>query len=321
LVDQSSANIDSITDWTSGSDKLAITLDYSTNTSAGIVVNANRATTTAITSTTAAQNALTGDRGQWVYDTSTNQVYVNANNDNLITASDYRIGLNAGTVAGNTVVNGDINFVITGGSGADTITGGAGADTITGGAGADTINGGAGADTIDVTAAGDADVVRISNSDVASGRTLALADTISGFAIANDFIDLSGYVLDPLTGVAQVAATFGADDVATAAVALGAAATTNTTVLYTIAVGGGVNSFTTQVDIDAAVAAIVAGANAAVFTAALAGKALISVVGADADDVALFYYSEAGTDGIAATELQLIGVLTGASQLDATALQ
>jgi hypothetical protein len=213
-------------------------------------------------------------------------------------------------------------MAITATTGTNIIIGGVGIDVIIGGTGADTINGGGAADSIDVTAAGgDADVVRIGVGDVAAGVVITTADTIAGFAPADDFLDLSGYVLDSLAGAAQAAATFGVDDVATAAVGLDAEAGTDTTVLYTLTMPATTNAFTTQAHIDAAVAAIIAAASAAVFTAVAAAKVLISVVGTDGSDVALFYYSEAGTNGIVATELQLIGVITGAAQLDATALQ
>jgi D-arabinose 1-dehydrogenase-like Zn-dependent alcohol dehydrogenase len=102
---------------------------------------------------------------------------------------------------------------------------------------------------------------------------------------------------------------------------LDAEAGTDTTVLYTLTMPATTNAFTSQTHIDAAVTAIIAAADATVFTALRAAKVLISVVGTGGTGVALFYYSEAGTDGIVATELQLIGVLTGSAQLDATALQ
>jgi len=152
---------DSITDWTSATDKLEVTLDYSTSTSA-VTVDANRSSA-GVAGVTSAQDTLSGSRGQYVYDTTNSVLLINVNNDNLFTTSDFRIGLNAASTASATVVNGDINFVITGGSAADSITGGNGADTITGGAGADVlsfntgnaptgelINGGADTDTLSV---------------------------------------------------------------------------------------------------------------------------------------------------------------------------
>ena len=251
VAQSSGANIDSVTDWTSGTDKLAITLDYSTNTSAGIVVNTNRATTTAITSTSAAQDALTGDRGQWVYDTSTSQVYVNVNSDNLITASDYRIGLNAGTTAGNTVVNGDINFVINGGSGADSITGGAGADTISGGAGnnvyyyntgdaptGESITGGANTDTLIVT-----------TSTTFVGATFGAAGTVLTSASVDNIVITSGQTAT-FTGAQLTGQAINVNATAAAAANLVITASdanadfTN----LTFTQSGGANAFDTGVD-------------------------------------------------------------------------
>jgi Ca2+-binding RTX toxin-like protein len=73
-------------------------------------------------------------------------LYVNFNNDNLLTTADYKIAINAASTATASIVDGDVNFVITGGTSADVIIAGGGADTITGGAGADAITGGAGND-------------------------------------------------------------------------------------------------------------------------------------------------------------------------------
>ena len=336
VAQSNGTNTDTITDFVTGTDKLQVTLNYSTLVTS-LDINAVR-TGAGVAGSSAAQDTLSGQRGQYVYDTTGSSLFINFNADNLLTTADYKININPASTASASIVDGDVNFVITGGTaadvivaggGADTINGGtgddninggAGADQITGGAGADTIRGGTGADTIDVTAAADADVVQISSADVASGTTLASSDVVAGFAIANDVIDFATYVFDPLTGAAQTAAAFGTDDVTTAAVAVGAAATTDTTVLYTLTATA-VNDFTTQANVTAAVADIVAAASNTVFTAALAGKLLISVVGADNNDVALFYYNEAGTNGIVAAELQLIGVFTGASQLTAAALQ
>jgi Ca2+-binding RTX toxin-like protein len=251
VAESSGANIDSVTDWTSATDKLSITLNYGTNTSAGIVVNTNRATTTAITSQAAAQDALTGDRGQWVYDTSTSQLYVNTNSDNLITATDYRIGLNAGATAGNTVVNGDINFVITGGSGADSITGGNGADTISGGAGnnvyyyngsdaptGESITGGANTDTL---------VLNASTSFVAA--TFGAAGTVLTSASINNIVISTG-TIGTFTGAQLTGQAININSTAVGAASLvitGSNALADfTTLAFTVS--GGADAFDTGVD-------------------------------------------------------------------------
>ena len=245
------ANIDSVTDWTSATDKLAITLDYSTNTSAGIVVNTNRTTTTAVTSFSAAQDSLSGDRGQWVYDTSTSQLYVNANGDNLITSSDYRIGLNAGTTAGNTVVNGDINFVINGGSGADSITGGNGADTISGGAGSNVYfyNTGDAPTGESITGGANTDTLVVTTSTTFVNATFGAAGTVLTSASIDNIVVTSGQTATftgaQLTGQAinvNATAAGAANLVITASDANGDFST------LTFTVSGGANAFDTGVD-------------------------------------------------------------------------
>ena len=129
---------DVITDFTSGTDKMNVTLDYSAITAA-TTVNATVVTTAA--GITAVQNSLSAERGQVIYDSTNSKQYINVNNDNLITSLDYQFSTTAAAAEG------DINFTITTGTNADTITAGGGADTITGGAGADVIVGGDGADT------------------------------------------------------------------------------------------------------------------------------------------------------------------------------
>jgi len=160
------ANVDSITDFVSGTDKLQFTLNYSSQ-SAGLTVDATLLSAgTGVAGLSAAQTALSGNRGQMVYDTTNSVLYVNNTNDNLITSLDYTVAINPASTAGNTVAAADINTSITGGSGADSIVGGAGADTIDAGAGTDTITGGGGADKITVTAG---DRLDINAADITEG--------------------------------------------------------------------------------------------------------------------------------------------------------
>lgn len=199
------------------------------------------------------------------------------------------------------------------------VTGSDGKNTITGSNGVnDTIRGGAGADTIDVGTTG-SDVLKYANTDVASGTTLANADVVANFAIAADLIDTSGFTFKSVSGSSTTAA-FSTDDFTVAAVALGSATAGDTTYLYTLTSAN--NSVgASQAEIDATVAEIVAAGSTSVFTATAGAKVLVSVVGADTNDVALFYYNEAGTNGIQASELSLVGVFTGASQFTAAVLQ
>ena len=146
VAQSNGTNTDTITDFTTGTDKLQVTLNYSTQTVA-LDINAVRSSA-GVAGTGAAQDTLSGQRGQYVYDTTNSALFVNVNNDNLLTTSDYKVNINAASTATASIVDGDINFVITGGTNADVIIAGGGADTIGGGTGNDAITGGAGADVI-----------------------------------------------------------------------------------------------------------------------------------------------------------------------------
>jgi hypothetical protein len=193
---------------------------------------------------------------------------INVNNDNLFTTADFRIGLNAATTASATVVNGDINFVITGGSAADSITGGNGADTISGGAGADVlyfntgnaptgelINGGADTDTLTV--------VTSTNFASATFGTTGTNTVLNQAAIENIVIT-SGttgtFLGSQLTGQAiNINATaIGAANL----VVTMADATTLSLVTATFGVSGGANAFdsgTDTVTINAGVTSTITG--------------------------------------------------------------
>ena len=175
----SSTSSDTITDFTTGTDKLNVTLDYSTLASAATV---NATIVTEAAGITAVQNSLSAERGQYIYDTTNSKLYVNVNNDNLITSLDYHIN-SSNKVSGVAFADGDLNFSITGGTASDTITAGAGADTIAGGNGADSIvsgtgddsiTGGAGDDTL--TGGGGSDTFVVSSLTSTNGT-----DTITDF--------------------------------------------------------------------------------------------------------------------------------------------
>jgi len=117
-----------------------------------------------------------------------------------------------------TVAAGANGDTISTGAGADVITGGAGADTITGGEGADTITGGAGADTIVLTETTSAvDTVlyalQTEGSGVGTvGGTFSGFDTITGFTVGADLIDLETNVTAASEVWASTAATTVAND-------------------------------------------------------------------------------------------------------------
>jgi len=146
VADSAGTAVDSITDWTTGEDKLQISLNYASQ-SAALDIYAKRVGAGAADVATV-QDGLSAQRGQYQYITGTSQLVVNFNNDNLITTSDYKISLSAASTASATVVESDVNFSITGGSGSDSIVSGSGADTINGYIGTDTIDGGAGNDVL-----------------------------------------------------------------------------------------------------------------------------------------------------------------------------
>lgn len=108
------------------------------------------------------------------------------------------LGTNANT-AGIVTVNG--------GTGVDTITTGAGSQTIVGGGGADVITGGAGADTITLAAAGAIETVHLAISN---------ADTITGFAVAEDLINLEVLGAGNIAGETAIAANADSTDLTTA---------------------------------------------------------------------------------------------------------
>jgi len=93
----------------------------------------------------------------------------------------YKLAIDSGSTAADTLTGGALNDTISGGDGSDSITGNAGADVlggeagndiISGGDGNDTITGGAGTDSIDIGA----------GTDTVIFNSLTGYDTISGFA-------------------------------------------------------------------------------------------------------------------------------------------
>jgi Ca2+-binding RTX toxin-like protein len=193
---------DTITDWTSATDKLEVTLDYSSLNSA-LTVSTTRATA-GVAGVSAAQDVLSGARGQYVYDTTNSVLLLNVNGDNLFTTADFRIGLAAASTASATVVEGDLNFIVTGGSAADVITTGSGVDTINMGQG-DSVDGGAGVDTFAFAAVTTAST--ITGGTGADVITLA-SGTNSGVSIGDtDGFTLTGGTINTVAFTTALAAT------------------------------------------------------------------------------------------------------------------
>ncbi len=286
--------VDTITDWTSAADKLQVTLDYSTQ-SAALDINAVRLGTGAAT-LSAIQDGLTGKRGEYQYNVETSQLVINFNNDNMITASDYKFGLVAGSTATATVADGDINFSIVGGSGSDSIVAGGGADSITSGAGADTINGGSGNDVITLTDDSAIDVVVFSNTSF---------ETVNGFTVNEDLLSFSG-----LTGITGTSG----DDVAAAANGAATDLATGKIIVFADGADGtSTSSITTYTLISDVVTFMAANLTEA------AGESYVAIVndllGAD---VYIYYISTADGTISSADEVTLIGVLNniGSTALD-----
>jgi len=222
VADSAGDYVDEVTDFLDGTDTFIITVDRSSVTT-GSTITAS--VTIGKASKSAAVESLTGIPGQAIYVTDTGHLYVNANNDALLTSLDYKIKVNAGATAistfdytnddnikwtltggsgGDTITGAGAADIIDGGNGADTLSGGGGADTITGGTGVDIINGGSGADIITDTGGGadiissdaGADIINI--TDTTAIDTIILADDEIGTGTATDGDVFNGS--DQITG-------------------------------------------------------------------------------------------------------------------------
>ena len=215
VADSSGSTPDQILDFVSKTDEFNIIADYSSS-NAAITVNAT--VLTGVASKSAAQDSLTGQRLEVIYDTGTSQAYINVNNDNLITSLDYTIGINPGAAPKTTVATTDFNFTITGTDQADTIVSGGGDDTITAGSGNDTINAGAGTNTVSDSAGADqvtggnsgVDTISVStgSDDVSYGSStdaLSMVTITSTTSTADDFTATAGTTVDSITAFTTTA--------------------------------------------------------------------------------------------------------------------
>jgi len=198
-VESNSAAPDVITDFLSGTDDLKLTVSYAALTSA---VTINAVNTTGVTSKTLAQDSLSGGRLQYVYNYTDGLLYINYNQDNLITTSDWTIAINQGPTPKTTIANGDIDWTITGTALADTITIGGGTNIITAGDGNDTVTsvsgttGGVntviGGDGLDIIIGGAGIDVLIGGAGVDTITGGSGANIISGGAAADVLIGGTG---------------------------------------------------------------------------------------------------------------------------------
>jgi hypothetical protein len=172
---------DTVTNFTSGTDKVTISL-FGNDVTGSLpdVINLNLF---AVSSDLASgDNSLTGTsaskvQGDGFYSTATGQLLIDLDGDGDITTNDLSLNI-TGTVAA-----ADLKFVVKSGEGADTITAGAGVDSI---------------DLTETTATVDVVIVAAGSSTatvaVASSRaSYAGNDSVTAFALAGgDLLDLAG---------------------------------------------------------------------------------------------------------------------------------
>jgi len=295
-------NTDTITDFVSGTDKLQIDLNYS-QFSSPLTVNA--VVQTARAGTSLIQDNFSGARGEAAYDTTGSALYINYNADNLLTSTDWKININPASTATATIASADINFVISGGSGADTITAGGGADTITGGAGTDSITGGGGADNL--TGGADADTFVFGASGSANG-----ADTITDFTIAqNDVLNFNAFLAG---GTAQDAG--GAAGIqhyltsATGEVALASK-------FAVLSAAGAITTVDEASEVAAFIAGGAGGGTSTPFSLAASSKAVILATKIGQTAAYVFLVNNDSTAAVATSEVTLVGTITlGANYAD-----
>jgi len=331
---------DSISDYTSGTDVFTFTINNSGNTG-GQTYDAT--VQTAQAGTAAVQANLSGSIGQAMWDSTNNTLIVNANADNLVTTLDYQVDLNAASTTANTIADGDINYILTGGSGADTfvmgngvneITAGAGDDVITGGTGVDTIVGGDGNDTISalggkdvVTAGGGGGVIVAGDAaDTVTGgggtdtikwlgTTAALLSTESGAATGDvDFATTTaGDTINSWTSAT--------DKLHFAAAALTNAGSITVDTLKTLAAAGTVAStdrfieLTAHLDNDGSTGSAITLLNALDTTAVQKGDSFIAAMQTTTDTYLFMIEQTVTANTITAADVTLIGQLAGVADI------
>ena len=191
------------------------------------------------------------------------------------------------------------SLIINGTTGADTIT-------LTNVSGVDfttVITGGAGVDTITLQTAGDPDIVTYS----ASTDGGATGDVITVFVIGEDLIQFTGALATALddVGAADQAFTF-----ATAAGGAGVLTAANLSTVEALLVNTAENgSIGTLASITTTSVAAMLNAEF-VLTTDVGGDALVVVEGDTAGEFKMFIFEEAGTAGVQAAELTLLGTVT-----------
>jgi Ca2+-binding RTX toxin-like protein len=242
FAESAGSNVDTITDFTTGSDTINIAIAAGQHNNTGFVH-----TDLGDVETFAEVEALlSGVSGETVYVKDTGQIVVDANGDSNINASDFRINTNGttgyddaditftiladvdsagltytgGDGADSIIKSGDIthtfngrggNDTLTGGGAVDNLSGGAGNDIITDGDGIDIITGGAGNDTIIISVAGDLDQIVFSGITTAAPYAGANngSDTMTGLVASQQEFVLWG--LESTTGIGGANGNFTVD--------------------------------------------------------------------------------------------------------------
>lgn len=174
--DSRNSGADTITDFTSGSDKVTINFSLSGTNFDGTYKGTSASNADALA-------LLSSKEGQYYFNTTTGQMIMDTDGNGLVQSTDFALNL-TGLSA---ITAGDVRFNVTGTNGADTITLGGGADTVTGGAGADTITLGAGADVLVL-------------------NQTATADTVADYTVVDDSIQLSKAVYTALGALGALSA-------------------------------------------------------------------------------------------------------------------
>ena len=344
--DSNTGTLDSITDYLSGTDGLSITLDYSAITQATTIT---ADVTVAKAGKTAVQDSLTGERGQTVYDTENQVLYINYNADNLLTSLDYAIGINSGASAKDTVADADITWTLTGGSGADiitslsgnadiitgnagndvivsgagiqtiaggagndTITAGAGADIITTGAGTDILNTGAGADIVDLSVDAEDDVINLGALELTTDGTVGDNDSVAIDKITNF---LPGANNDQMTiSISALEAISGVTDIVTVGLVTNSIAASTATDVTSAGDGGADFSAITTTNIG--VITTVASATAAGIEDLIQDSATNAIIGSGAMTDGEAYLLL--TDNNSSTFLMLVVAIDGTTGNNST---
>ncbi len=194
-TNSSGTNADTVADFVSGTDNITATIAMTNTTFDGSNIK------TAATYTDAVALTKSETDGYAILDQADNKLYIDINGDGALNSSDISVNLTGVT----SLANDDVNYVVTGTSGADTITGGAGDDVIRGGAGVDTIDGGAGDDTFVVVGSGGsytsgpaagtgAAKLGLTQSDLNSGADDGTGEIYDGGAGTGDVLEIWGIV-------------------------------------------------------------------------------------------------------------------------------